>query len=111
MAETMLERKDVLLDFGTVAASGSDVVKIGETSLGGFDIVITPTAAVGTASAFTVEASDTEGSGYATVATSPSKTYAEGEVVRVNVPRGTKGKFYRVKGPAATAYVDTYVGK
>lgn len=110
--EEMLERKDALLDFGTVSASGcTNTLNLNETTAGGMDVVFSFAAAVSTAAALTVEGCDTESGTYKTIAVSPSKTYEAGETVRVNIPRGTKAKFIKVKGAACTATLDTYVGK
>lgn len=112
MAETMLERKDILLNFGKVTASGCDnIVNLNNTSAGGMDVVFKFDTAVSTAAALTVEGCDTEGGTYTTIAVSPSKTYAVGETVRVGIPRGVTAKFLKVKGAACEAFIDTYVGK
>lgn len=112
MAETMLERKDMMLNFGNVTSTGCDnIVNLNNTSAEGMDVVFTFPAAVSSAASLTVEGCDTESGSYTVIAVSPSKTYTAGETVRVGIPRGTKAKFLKVKGAASTACIDTYIGK
>ena len=111
MAEEQLDKKDLMLDFGAVTSSSCEnVINLGATTAGGFEVVFTLDAAVSSASAFTVSGSE-DGSSYTVIAASPSKTFSKGEAVRVAIPRGDTSHFLKVSGPASKACLDTYVGK